>query len=341
MKSYSKSYIDLIDDCDKYVKSIWQLVSVTNQNSFPYDDPLLPPNAHWATLYRFFLPLDSRYHGLLTPETVQRMPWTNDFVVNHEERTVHLAPVDQNYSKSLTAAFSSLIQRAIDLDTFRVIHGQHSEPYSIIGANYPVSIERYARSLFGITARGAHLTVFTRDNETKELKIWVPRRSLHLFTYPGKLDTTVAGGVAAGETAYECIIREAEEEASLPGDLVRRDIKAVGCITYVGIKDVDNGGDVGEVGLISPDCVYVFDLEVQADTVCKQNDEEVEDFSLMSIEAVKAALSESRFKANSALVMIDFFVRHGIIDENEYGYQEILSRLHRRLPLPTIPNNLA
>lgn len=267
----------------------------------------------------------------MLPEIVQKMPWTSDFAIYHSARTVHLTVAPA----SCTAALSKLIQRAIDNDTFKVIHGQHSEPYPIIGANFPVSVERYASNLFGIVSRGAHLTAYTKGKDG-ELKIWVPKRAAHLFTFPGCLDTTVAGGVAAGEGPFECIVREAEEEASLPEELVRKKAKAVGCITYVGIKDVKNGGDSGEVGLFAPDCVYVFDLELDDGTVCKQNDEEVEKFMLMDVEDVKNALGRGEFKTNSALVMIDFFLRHGVIkEEEEKNYTEIMARLHRRLPLPT------
>lgn len=169
-----------------------------------------------------------------------------------------------------------------------------------------------------------------------ELKIWVPKRAAHLFSFPGCLDTTVAGGVAAGEGPFECMVREAEEEASLPEELVRRDAKAVGCISYLGIKDAKNGGDSGEEGLFAPDCVYLFDLEVEEGVVCKQNDEEVEKFMLMGVDEVKEALQRGEFKTNSALVMIDFFLRHGVIkEEEERDYAEIVARLHRRLPLPT------
>lgn len=274
----------------------------------------------------------------MLPGIVSQMPWTSDFIIDHEERSVHLESADKDYAQSCTAALSFLIQKAIDQDTFRVIHGVHSEFYPIIGANYPVSLERYASNLFGIISRGAHLTVYTKSAKDGEMKIWVPRRAKHLFTYPGKLDTTVAGGVATGEGGFECIVREAEEEASLPEQLVRSRAKAAGNISYVGVKDVTNGGDSGEVGLIAMDCVYVFDLEVEKGIVCQQNDEEVEEFSLMSVDEVKDALSRSEFKTNSALVMIDFFIRHGVIKaEEEPDYAEIMARLHRRLPLPTSP----
>jgi 8-oxo-dGTP pyrophosphatase MutT (NUDIX family) len=303
--------------------------------SFPYDEYFSPVCNHWSTLYRFYLPDDPRPHGLMLAATVQKMPWTEDFKVNHETRTVRVLPLNPDGQlATCTVAFSRLVQRCIDEGTFYVIHGQHSEPYPIMGSKFHVTLERYASTLFGIISRGAHLTAYTMT--TEGMKIWVPRRSPHLFTYPNCLDTTVAGGVAAGESPYECIVREANEEASLDEEYVRNHAKAVGCISYIGLNDSRGGG---EAGLISPDIMYLYDLELPEDVICRQNDEEVKEFSLMAITEVKEFLARAEFKKNSALVMIDFFIRHGIItSEEEEHYGEILSRLHRRLPLPTSPN---
>ena len=262
------------------------------------------------------------------------MPWTEDFHVNHEVKTVHLMTfIEDDPSIACTAALSNLVQKIIDEDSFRVIHGQHSEPYPIVGANFPVSVERYASQLLGIISRGAHLTVYT--NTTDRMMIWVPRRSPKLFTYPDCLDTTVAGGVSAGEGPLQCIVREAEEEASLSKELVRRDTVACGCLSYIGQSDARGGG---ETGLLAPNIIYVYDLEVSGDVVCRQNDNEVEEFYLMTVDEVKAALFRGEFKTNSAVIMIDFLIRHGIITtDNERNYAEIIARMHRRLPFPTAP----
>ena len=39
---------------------------------------------------------------------------------------------------------------------------------------------------------------------------------------PNKLDNTVAGGISAGETIYEALIRESYEEAALEKRLLER-----------------------------------------------------------------------------------------------------------------------
>lgn len=159
------------------------------------------------------------------------MPWTNDFEVDHDNRTVQLVDKSKGAdpSSACNAAFAKLVNKAIEKDLFATLHFQHSEMFPILGAQYPVQMERFAGDLFGITARGAHLTVYTKTEDG--MRIWVPRRSAHMFTYPNKLDTTVAGGVSAGETPFQNIVREAEEEASLPSDLIKKGVHAAGVLT--------------------------------------------------------------------------------------------------------------
>lgn len=324
MMDLSKSNLDLVKECD----------------SFPYDDPvyddpLRSRPLHIGPYYTFILPFDARPHGLMLESVVHSMPWTSQFEVDHAKRTVQLVAntSSDNHPSPCTVALSDLVTIAIRENTFSILHGQHSELYPIIGAKHSVAIERFARSLFGIIARGAHLTVFTRAVDG--MKIWVPRRSPNLFTYPNCLDSTVAGGVTAGEGPFECIVREASEEASLPEEFVRNNAHSCGVLSYVGLNDARGGG---ERGLVSPDVIYVYDLEVREDVVLKPGDEEVSEFYLWDVEQVKEALARAEFKTNSALVMIDFLMRHGFITpENEKDYVEISARMHRRLPFPTAP----
>lgn len=288
-----------------------------------------------SSYYVLLLPNNDRPHSLLLPSVVASMPWTSDFEIDHANLIVKLSPdsFGKDIGESCTLAFSSLVSRAIDEDTFPILHKQHSELYPIVGAKYPVAIERFARSLFGIIARGAHLTVYTRTEAGME--IWVPRRSAHLFTYPNCLDTTVAGGVTAGEGPFECIVREAAEEASLSESLVRDAAHSCGVLSYISMREY--GGD-GENGLISPDLIYTYDLEVTPDVTLKPGDDEVREFYLWDVDEVKRGLARGEFKTNSALVMIDFLMRHGAITpDNEKDYAEISSRMHRRLPFPTAP----
>src|SRR5436853_7216645 len=103
------------------------------------------------------------------------------------------------------------------------------------------------------------------------------------------LDNTVAGGMAIGEGAFQCLVREAEEEASLPKDLVERDATSHGAVTYVYIRSEKA---TGEIGLIQPECQYVYDLELPSDVVPKPNDNEVQEFYLWTVEEVQIHMAK-------------------------------------------------
>lgn len=266
---------------------------------------------------------------------LEKIPWPSEFAIDHAQRVVKLQHTPTGLMTSLYAsnAFQKIVDQCIDENIFPTLNGQHSEHFPVLGAEFDMWIERFAAPLFGIINCGAHLTVYTQTSQG--MKIWVPRRSANVFTYPNMLDTTVAGGVAAGESPFENAIREADEEASLPEDLVRAQTKACGCLTYI---QQSNGTTGDEPGVITPDIVYVFDLQIGPDLVPKPQDGEVKEFYLLSPEEITDRLSRGEFKTNSAVVMVDFFIRHGIITpDNERDYVEIITRMHRQLPFPTTP----
>lgn len=260
------------------------------------------------------------------------MPWTEDFVIDHDHRTVQLHDRSngKDVSAACNAAFSKIVTTCVEESIFDNIGGRHSEPFAILGSKYPVQIERFSTPVFGTVNRGAHLTVYSRTSEG--MKIWVPRRSTHLRTYPGMLDSTVAGGVRADESPFENITHEAAEEASIPEDVVRSGVRPVGALTMMGLTGKGAGG---EKGLVFGDVVYTFDLEVSEAFELKPSDDEVKEFYFWTVDEVKRRLLKAEFKNNSAVVMIDFFIRHSIITpDNEKDYVELLMRTHRKLPIP-------
>lgn len=208
--------------------------------------------------------------------------------------------------------------------------------YKLLGTASPIQLERFAAPLFGIAGRGAHMTAFVRSSPAPDdIKIWVSRRAAHLATYPGMLDTTVAGGVKASQTPFQCIVDEANEEASLAAALVQSAARAVGVVTHC-LRSARSG-------LFSTAVLYLYDLELPPGEVPKPQDDEVEGFTLMSVQEVREAMLRQEFKPNSALVMMDFFLRHGLlIEEFERGgaYADVAVRLRRKLPVATMPELL-
>jgi isopentenyldiphosphate isomerase len=112
---------------------------------------------------------------------------------------------------------------------------------------------------------------------------------------------------------------------------VRSNAVPTGVVTYVGNNRKND--------TFQPVVLYVFDLEVSEDVVLRPQDDEVEAFKLMSVEEVREAMMRWEFKPNCCLVMIDFFVRHGIITQEDEGdYLELIMRLRRPLPVPLGPS---
>lgn len=253
--------------------------------------------------------------------------------VDPHERTVTLLSHDGNDPSKRSVLVAETMDNARAEGRFKVLKGWRNELYPVYGPNRELllDIERAASPLFGVVTYGVHMTAYVRAKEG--VKFWVPRRARNKQTYGGMLDNTVAGGISTGEVPFECLVREASEEASLPEDLVREGARAAGTITYFYVRDERAGG---ETGLLQPECQYVYDLEVGEDVLPKPGDNEVEDFYLWTVEEVQRALAKGEFKPNCALVLLDFFVRHGLLTPaNEKDYIEIVSRLHRRLEFPT------
>ena len=305
-------------------------------NSFPYyqDDPQIY-TARVSTYSKFLVEGCNVPLGYMLPATVEGLQWPGYWKVDSDARTITLYCRDED--EDTATVHSKSIAQTMDLarsaSTFRVLKGWRNELYPVYGPNRELllNIERAACPLFGVVTYGVHMMAYVQTREG--MKLWVPRRARNKQTYGGMLDNTVAGGISTGEEPFESLVREAAEEASLPEDLVRKRAKAVGTVTYFYVRDERAGG---ETGLLQPECQYVYDLEVGEDVVPKPGDNEVEKFHLWTVEEIQVALGNGDFKPNCALVMLDFFVRHGILTQaNEKDYIEIVSRLHRRLDFPT------
>lgn len=274
------------------------------------------------------------------------MPWPPSIAIDHASSSVTISSPSPGVSPAthINAALQQAVDAAIANDIFPVLSRTHSEPFRILGARCGgdgdgsspvVQVERFAASLFGIATRGAHMTCYVRDRSTGlPSSIWVARRSRTLHTYPGKLDSTVAGGVKADDSPTGCILAEAMEEATLDVGLVRERARPVGVLTLANRS--------ARTGLFHTEVLYVYDMELPDGVVPTPSDGEVETFELMGVEEMRVRMEAGEFKPNVCAVMIDFMVRHGLVtpeSEGEGAYLAICNRLRRRLPMPTAPDD--
>lgn len=185
-----------------------------------------------------------------------------------------------------------------------------------------MEMERAAVASFGIRAYGVHLTGYVRKGDG--LHIWVATRARNKPTYPGMLDNTVAGGQPAGLTLLDNLIKECKEEAGIPEALARQ-ARPVGFVTYC--MDQRDG--------LKPDILYNYDLELPEDFVPRNTDGELEKFELWPAASVMARVRDSfDFKFNCNLVLIDFFVRHGLIEADDPDYFELVAGLQAHVRGP-------
>ncbi|MCU7842954.1 MAG: DUF4743 domain-containing protein [Candidatus Thiodiazotropha sp. (ex Monitilora ramsayi)] len=207
------------------------------------------------------------------------------------------------------------------LVTQGVISHAHGERYPVTSSGRETAIatiDRTAASYFGLRAYGQHLNGYVRTPQG--LKLWIARRSTDRRVYPNKLDNMVAGGLPHDLSLEENLRKECMEEASVPGQLAAR-AKPVGALTYC--KET-------KVGL-KPDTLYCYDLELPDDFQPHNTDGEVAEFMLLQVEEVVRLVRETdEFKLNCNLVLIDFFVRHGILNPESPNYLELVMGLHEK-----------
>ena len=133
-------------------------------------------------------------------------------------------------------------------------------------------------------------------------------------TYPGRFDQMVAGGQPSGIDFGENVRKECEEEASLPPEVIDR-IRPAGmvCYRYAAKKG------------LSSKILATYDVEMPAGITPVAGDGEVEGFQLMKVSEVISSIrvDPDAWKPNSALVMIEFAMRHGFLSPDDPGYFEI------------------
>ena len=216
-------------------------------------------------------------------------------------------------SEAVAVALAALNDRGL-------IHGWRGELYAVKADwdDPPVMLaERAAMPYLGLRSYGVHMTGYVRRPDG--LFVWVARRAKDRPNYPGLLDNTVAGGQPHDLTLKENLVKECQEEAAIPPALTAT-ADAVGHVSY--LEQLD---DIR----VKPDWMFCYDLELPADFVPRNTDGEIDGFELLpAAEVMRIVRDTAEFKPNCAVVLIDFFVRRGLLGpEDEPDYAAIVSGL--------------
>ncbi|KAK7207564.1 NUDIX hydrolase domain-like protein [Myxozyma melibiosi] len=305
-------------------------------DSFPYPHDASAYSASLAHLYKFMSHDLKGNLGYVLASTIEklRVYHPEKLVIDDLDQTISIAPAFDTFEKR-TKMMADLALEWRKEGKFEVLKGWREEQYAVY---YPsrelyFTFERSACSVLGLVTYGVHIIGYIPATDTAPLRLWVPRRSKTKSTYPGMLDNTVAGGIGYPYGVFDTLIKECGEEAGFDAQLIKERAKSVGSVSYHYLRTAAAGG---ESGFLQPEVQYTYDLELdESSPKPKPVDGEVEEFYLWDVDTVRQEIAAGNFKPNTALVTIDFLIRHGIITaENEPDFLEIVSRMHRQIEHP-------
>lgn len=219
---------------------------------------------------------------------------------------------------ALTSAFAEASDGLVRAGVAKLRH----EKFAVTGGwggALLFELDRGMIEFFGVRAYAVHLNGWRRGVDGPEF--WIARRAMSKALAPGKLDNMVAGGIGAGYTAWETLIKEAGEEAGVP-EALAASARATGATRY---RTEMAGGMRDEV-------LFLYDLQVPADFVPSNVDGEVEDFRILPVRQCLQLVSDTdEFMYDVNLVLIDFGLRHGLIVPEDPDYLALIEGLHGSL----------
>jgi 8-oxo-dGTP pyrophosphatase MutT (NUDIX family) len=166
------------------------------------------------------------------------------------------------------------------------------------------TMERAAARFWGTLTYGAHANGFVAGPDGRPTHLWIALRSPHKATDPGLADNLIGGGVAAGQTPRQTLVREGFEEAGLAPAQVAP--AWPGSVLGL-LRDIPEG--------LQQEWLYAFDLELPAEVEPRNQDGEVARFTRMPLaEAAELARGDA-MTVDAALVTIDFLSRHGLLGD--------------------------
>lgn len=174
--------------------------------------------------------------------------------------------------------------------------------------------ERAAARFWGTLTLGAHATGYVVGAHGRPTHVWIARRSLTKATDPGLLDNLIGGGVQHGQSPHDTLLREGWEEAGLlpaqmaaarPGRVIRLH------------RDIPEGLQLEDL--------HTYDLPLPAGTEPRNQDGEVAGFECLPVAQALARAASPQMTVDAALVMLDFALRHRLLDAAQATVLELAS----------------
>jgi len=221
-------------------------------------------------------------------------------------RWLHIGPRAVTLSCAPDARADALAAMHAVLRADGLIVAWRDEAFPLLttrGAPVGVSIERAATRFWGSLTLGAHCNGYVADAHGQPARLWIARRSFTKATDPGKLDNLVGGGVPAGQSPRDTVIREAWEEAGLAPPQLQA--LARGRVIAL-LRDIPEG--------LQREWIHVYDLALPADVTPCNQDGEVAELTLHPLPRALELAAGDEMTVDASLVTLDFALRHRLLD---------------------------
>ena len=174
----------------------------------------------------------------------------------------------------------------------------------VLGAEPLFLLERAAARYFGVCTYAVHVNGLVQGGDGPAM--WIARRSPRKSIDPGLLDNLVGGGIAAGTSVRQTLVKEAWEEAGIPASLAAQS-RAAGAVHIC--RTQPDG--------LQRESIFVHDLPLPADFVPAGQDGEVVEHRLVSLaEAARLVANvagDDVVTADAGLVIMDCLIRQGMV----------------------------
>ncbi len=267
--------------------------------------------------YRRFVVAD-RHVGWVKPDFAQALAeFPAVFYLTDREVHLHdrLAEIEDR-SKAVADVLATLHERG-------GIPGWRGELYPVnrrFGEAPLLLMERAATPLFGLQTYGINVNGLVRD--ARHWKVWIARRAMTKHVDPGMLDLVVGGGQPYSLSIADNLLKECAEEACI-GPTLAEHAKPVSVTTM--IIEAAEGLRIG--------VQFNFDLELPADFQPRNDDGEVAEFQLWSLDRLEDNLRNADdFMFDAALAKLDLLVRLGCIGPEDPDYLDLIAQLRKPAP---------
>ena len=244
------------------------------------------------------LRVDGQRIGFLTPERAQRLARFDVF----RRRADALEIACERRERD-----GAMAEVARTLAAEGALSAWRDERYAVrtqFDASPLFEIERAAARYLGIRTYAAHVNGLVRASDG--IRMWLARRSATKAIDPGMLDNLVGGGIAAGTTIVDTVVKESWEEAGIPAATARQATQTAELTVFRQQRDG-----------IQHETIYAHDLWLPPDWAPENQDGEAVEHRLVTLAAAAGIIANETppdvMTADASLVTLDCLVRLGAI----------------------------